>query len=191
MIVEIHGGPTSSTWYRMQFWIYGRTLAAANGYALLSPNYRGSVGYGDAFLTDLIGRENDIEVKDILAGVDAMVERGIADRVSRLDIGARHRALHNLSTEQEQRLLGTVVSDDGLVIFDGSTLSTDDSYSSLSGMSIRITPTKTEVFTLDDEQYEAEYLGVDRFTKIGFLRISDAPDGKFEPVKFSGDHSVY
>ena len=79
LIVEIHGGPTASTWYRMRFWIYGRTLAAANGYALLSPNYRGSVGYGDAFLTDLIGRENDIEVKDILTGVDAMIERGIAD----------------------------------------------------------------------------------------------------------------
>ncbi len=79
LVVEIHGGPTASTWYRMRFWIYGRTLAAANGYALLSPNYRGSVGYGDAFLTDLIGRENDIEVKDIIAGVDAMVERGIAD----------------------------------------------------------------------------------------------------------------
>ena len=79
MIVEIHGGPTASTLYRMRFWIYGRTLAAANGYALLSPNYRGSTGYGDRFLTDLIGHENDIDVKDILAGVDAMVERGIAD----------------------------------------------------------------------------------------------------------------
>ena len=51
----------------------------ANGYALLSPNYRGSTGYGDDFLVELIGRENDIDVKDILAGVDAMIERGIAD----------------------------------------------------------------------------------------------------------------
>jgi len=79
MVVELHGGPTSATLYQMQFWIYGRTLLPAKGYALLSPNYRGSTGYGDKFLTDLVGRENDIEVKDILAGVDAMVERGIAD----------------------------------------------------------------------------------------------------------------
>ena len=63
----------------MRLWIYGRTLLAAKGYALLSPNYRGSTGYGDDFMTDLIGRENDIEVEDILKGVDAMVERGIAD----------------------------------------------------------------------------------------------------------------
>ena len=52
---------------------------AAKGYALLSPNYRGSTGYGDKFMTDLIGRENDIDVEDILKGVDALVERGIAD----------------------------------------------------------------------------------------------------------------
>lgn len=79
MIVEIHGGPTAATHLEMRFWIYGRTLLAAKGYALLSPNYRGSTGYGDDFMTDLIGRENDIEVADILAGVDAMIDRGIAD----------------------------------------------------------------------------------------------------------------
>ncbi|MEW6251762.1 MAG: prolyl oligopeptidase family serine peptidase, partial [Planctomycetota bacterium] len=59
--------------------IYGRTLFPALGYALLSPNYRGSTGYGDKFLVDLVGRENDIEVQDILAGVDALIERKIAD----------------------------------------------------------------------------------------------------------------
>ena len=79
MVVELHGGPTAATLLRLRFWIYGRTLMAAKGYALLSPNYRGSTGYGDEFLTGLIGRENDVDVKDILSGVDAMVERGIAD----------------------------------------------------------------------------------------------------------------
>ena len=79
LIVEIHGGPTAATHYRMRFWIYGRTLLPAKGYALLSPNYRGSTGYGDQFMTQLVGRENDIDVSDILAGVDAMIDRGIAD----------------------------------------------------------------------------------------------------------------
>jgi len=79
MVIELHGGPTDATRFYLQYWIYGRTLFPAKGYALLSPNYRGSTGYGDKFLTDLAGHENDIEVKDILAGVDAMVERGIAD----------------------------------------------------------------------------------------------------------------
>jgi dipeptidyl aminopeptidase/acylaminoacyl peptidase len=79
LVLELHGGPTGSTPDCMQYWIYGRTLFPALGYALLSPNYRGSTGYGDKFLTDLIGRENDIEVKDILAGVDMLAERGLID----------------------------------------------------------------------------------------------------------------
>jgi len=79
LVVEIHGGPTAATHAAMEFWIYGRTLLPATGYALLSPNYRGSTGYGDRFMTDLVGRENDVEVADILSGVDAMVERGVAD----------------------------------------------------------------------------------------------------------------
>jgi dipeptidyl aminopeptidase/acylaminoacyl peptidase len=79
LIVELHGGPTASTRIGLRYWCYGRTIMAANGYALLSPNYRGSTGYGDKFMTDLVGRENDIEVQDILAGVEALIDRGIAD----------------------------------------------------------------------------------------------------------------
>jgi dipeptidyl aminopeptidase/acylaminoacyl peptidase len=79
LVVEIHGGPTTAAYDHIQFWIYGRTLLPAKGYALLTPNYRGSTGYGDKFLTDLIGHENDVDVQDILKGVDSLVERGIAD----------------------------------------------------------------------------------------------------------------
>ena len=79
MLVDLHGGPSGATYLRLRLWIYGRAVMAARGYVLLSPNYRGSTGYGDKFMTDLIGRQNDIEIEDILRGVDAMVERGIAD----------------------------------------------------------------------------------------------------------------
>lgn len=78
-VVELHGGPTSSTRIGFRLWMYGRGLLPARGYALLSPNYRGSTGYGDTFLEELIGRENDIEVRDITAGVRWLVEQGIAD----------------------------------------------------------------------------------------------------------------
>jgi dipeptidyl aminopeptidase/acylaminoacyl peptidase len=79
LVLEIHGGPTTATHYQLQYWIYGRTLLPARGYAVLCPNYRGSTGYGDKFLTDLVGHENELDVEDILKGVDALVERGIAD----------------------------------------------------------------------------------------------------------------
>jgi dipeptidyl aminopeptidase/acylaminoacyl peptidase len=79
LVVAIHGGPTTADYFQQQFWFYGRTLLPAKGYAVLCPNYRGSTGYGDKFLTDLVGRENDLDVKDILSGVDALVARGVAD----------------------------------------------------------------------------------------------------------------
>ncbi len=78
-IIELHGGPTSSTKYRLRLWIYGRALMPANGYALLSPNYHGSTGYGDEFLEKLIGRENEIEVTDIALGAKWLIAQGIAD----------------------------------------------------------------------------------------------------------------
>jgi dipeptidyl aminopeptidase/acylaminoacyl peptidase len=77
--VSVHGGPTDSDKLRFEFWIYGRVLLSARGWAVFCPNYRGSTGYGDRFTSELIGHENEIEVEDILNGVDAMVERGIAD----------------------------------------------------------------------------------------------------------------
>ena len=78
-VVVIHGGPTAATSYKRQFRIYGHSLLAAKGYAVLAPNYRGSTGYGEDFMVQLIGRENDVEVEDIVTGVEALVKEGIAD----------------------------------------------------------------------------------------------------------------
>ena len=74
MILEIHGGPSSATLFEMRFWIYGRTLFAARGYALLSPNYRGSTGRGLEFAktsqADPAGKEFD----DLVDAVDHLIE---------------------------------------------------------------------------------------------------------------------
>jgi dipeptidyl aminopeptidase/acylaminoacyl peptidase len=80
LVVAIHGGPTTASYNDLRFDPHnGRLYFAAKGYAVLCPNYRGSTGYGDRFTTDLIGRENDIEVKDILAGIQHLVREGIVD----------------------------------------------------------------------------------------------------------------
>ena len=79
LIVQIHGGPTAATPYALQHRSYGRSTFTANGWALLSPNYRGSTRYGDKFLTDLVGKEHVIEVDDIMSGVDHLIAEGIAD----------------------------------------------------------------------------------------------------------------
>ncbi|MCS6864827.1 MAG: prolyl oligopeptidase family serine peptidase [Gemmataceae bacterium] len=80
LVVAIHGGPTTASYNDLRFDPHnGRLYFAAAGYAVLCPNYRGSTGYGDPFLTDLVGRENDLDVKDILAGIQHLIHEGIAD----------------------------------------------------------------------------------------------------------------
>ena len=88
------------------------------------------------------------------------------------------------TAEQQERLLGTIVTEDGLVLVDGTVFGSDQMLSSMSGFSFKSTPTRIEVKTLEGEVYEAEYIGIDRFTKIGFVRITDAGDKKFTPVQF-------
>lgn len=80
LVVAIHGGPTTSTKATLEYDPHnGRLYFAAHGYAVLLPNYRGSTGYGDKYLTDLVGNENDLDVGDIVAGVEHLVKEGIAD----------------------------------------------------------------------------------------------------------------
>src|SRR5262249_33912481 len=59
LVVGLHGGPTTATKSQINYDPHnGRLYFAAHGYAALFPNYRGSTGYGDKFVTDLIGHEN-------------------------------------------------------------------------------------------------------------------------------------
>lgn len=92
-------------------------------------------------------------------------------------------------SEQRERLLGTIVSKDGLVLFNASVLANDNMLSSLSGMSVSIEPTRIEIATLDGESFDAEYIGYDRFTEIGFAQVLPAEGRVFEPVKFATDVS--
>ena len=87
------------------------------------------------------------------------------------------------SNEHEQRLLGTIVSEDGLVVFDGGLLREENPLVPSFGFSFRATPKRIDVTTLDGTEYSAEYIGVDRFTRLGFARITGGPE-KFKPIKF-------
>ncbi len=59
---------------------------AAHGYAILMPNYRGGVGHGHRFAINARGNVGEGDFPDVLSGVDAAIERGIADP-ERLGIG--------------------------------------------------------------------------------------------------------
>ena len=80
LILQVHGGPEGVS---LDGWTtraaYPVQVLAARGYAVLQPNYRGSGGRGVAFSK---GDHDDLggaEFEDILAGIDALVERGLVD----------------------------------------------------------------------------------------------------------------
>ncbi len=80
MFTFIHGGPEDADGNHFEAdWYQWADLAATNGWLVFEPNYRGSVGYGDAFALGIIPHIVSRPGKDILEGVDALVKSGIAD----------------------------------------------------------------------------------------------------------------
>jgi dipeptidyl aminopeptidase/acylaminoacyl peptidase len=79
LVVQTHGGPQSSDKYGFGQWRTYVQVLAARGWAVLQPNYRGSTGYGDAFLRDMVGGYFRNAHRDVMAGVDHLVAMGLAD----------------------------------------------------------------------------------------------------------------
>ena len=77
MVLWIHGGPWSmynSGWnWAFQNW-------AANGYAVLWTNPRGSTGYGQAFVNGIQFSYPGKDYDDLMAGVDAALAKGWIDK---------------------------------------------------------------------------------------------------------------
>jgi len=85
MLVFLHGGP--------EFCIYARFIdlisasvgsaahwLAAHGYAVLLPNFRGSSGYGSEFQSEISDyRLFSTPFADVMAGIDHLITKGIAD----------------------------------------------------------------------------------------------------------------
>ena len=83
MILFIHGGPNGQDEHSFEFI---RQYLAANGYAVLNVNYRGSSGRGQEHAKSIFADWGHKEVEDLLAGVDKAVALGVADP-ARLGIG--------------------------------------------------------------------------------------------------------
>jgi dipeptidyl aminopeptidase/acylaminoacyl peptidase len=79
LIVQTHGGPRSSDQFSFGSWSRYVQVSTAMGYAVFKPNYRGSTGYGDAFLRDMVGHYYRQSHLDVMTGVDHLIELGIAD----------------------------------------------------------------------------------------------------------------
>lgn len=83
LIALIHGGPTGAWESSIDSW---GQLLVARGYAIFYPNIRGSVGYGQKFIESNRADWGGGDFKDVVAGIDDLVAKGIADP-DRLGIG--------------------------------------------------------------------------------------------------------
>jgi dipeptidyl aminopeptidase/acylaminoacyl peptidase len=83
MLLRIHGGPNGQDAHS---WSNERQFFAAQGYAVLNVNYRGSAGRGQKYSRSIFADWGHYEVQDLLAGVDHVVKMGIADP-DRLGVG--------------------------------------------------------------------------------------------------------
>lgn len=76
MLLRIHGGPNGQDQHSFSF---ERQLFAANGYAVLAVNYRGSSGRGQKFSRSIFADWGHYEVEDLHAAVDQVIKMGVAD----------------------------------------------------------------------------------------------------------------
>lgn len=83
LLLRIHGGPNGQDDHR---WTLERQWFAANGYAVLAVNYRGSAGRGQKYSRSIFADWGHYEVEDLLAGVNEVIKMGIADP-NRLGVG--------------------------------------------------------------------------------------------------------
>ncbi|MER8428573.1 S9 family peptidase [Mesorhizobium sp. M1403] len=82
-ILRIHGGPQGQFDYGFSFeW----QLLAANGYAVVAVNPRGSTGRGQDYTKAIYASFGTVDVQDVLSAVDDAVAHGIADP-NRLGLG--------------------------------------------------------------------------------------------------------
>ena len=80
LMVVIHGGPTGTS--RPQLvggYVYPILEWLKKGAAVLMPNYRGSAGYGADFRALNVRNLGVGDAWDVLSGVGALVDRGVAD----------------------------------------------------------------------------------------------------------------
>lgn len=87
-VLWIHGGPNGGDEHLLSLdgYQFEPQMFAAQGYVVLRVNYRGGSGRGLAYAKAIFADWGHKEVMDLLAGVDTLVARGIADP-DRLAVG--------------------------------------------------------------------------------------------------------
>jgi dipeptidyl aminopeptidase/acylaminoacyl peptidase len=76
LLLRIHDGPNGQDAHQFSV---ERQVFAAQGYAVLAVNYRGSAGRGQKYSYSIWADWGHYEVEDLVAGVDHVIKMGVAD----------------------------------------------------------------------------------------------------------------
>ncbi len=82
-VLWIHGGPEGQDTLGWDPWAL---YLAQHGYVVLTPNYRGSIGYGEKFRNLNVEDSGGGEVEDVAQGAEYLIAQGLADP-ERIGIG--------------------------------------------------------------------------------------------------------
>lgn len=87
LIVLVHGGPASRDTFGFDWWAQA---LASRGYAVLQANFRGSTGYGEAFLEAGYGEWGRKMQTDLSDGVRSLASEGVIDPARVCIVGASY-----------------------------------------------------------------------------------------------------
>ncbi len=79
LVLMIHGGPIAASTETFDDYLGLQQIAAAHGWVVFEPNYRGSDNSGDAFIQAIVGHAASGPGKDNLEGVAAVEKLGFVD----------------------------------------------------------------------------------------------------------------
>ncbi len=79
LVAQTHGGPAASDKFGFGRWSEYLPVLTSKGYFVFQPNYRGSTGYGDAVLRDMVGHYFHQAHLDVMRGVDHLIAKGLVD----------------------------------------------------------------------------------------------------------------
>ncbi len=89
LIVNIHGGPASRTDIALEQYDMFQAWAS-QGFAVFSPNFRGSEGYSASFQTANFRDLGGGDYHDIMTGIKALINRGVAHPDSLIIMGGSY-----------------------------------------------------------------------------------------------------
>ena len=87
LCVQTHGGPAASDKFSFGSWSRYVQVLTSRGWMVFKPNYRGSTGYGDDYLRDMVGHYYRQSHLDVMTGVDHLINKGLADEDRMVKMG--------------------------------------------------------------------------------------------------------